>query len=335
MSGMDFSKWLNNEYLSNHPEYGWIKEASSKSVKKSIMNAEAAFKRFFKGLGNFPRFKRKGKSDVKMYFVRNGAKSPIECERHRIKIPTLGWVRFKEKGYIPTDDSIRSGTVSIRAGRYYVSVLADVPQDTEIVADGRPIGIDLGIKEFAVCSDGVIYKNINKTKEVFRLERKLRREQRRLSRKFENKKKGGATQGRNIERQKLEVQRIHARLDNIRTDYINKVVSRTVKAKPSHVTIENLNIRGMMRNRHLSKAVASQKFFEFRTKLTDKCHQFGTELRIADRWFPSSKVCHECGCVKVDLKLSDRVYGCECGYVADRDYNASLNLRDCVDYEVA
>ena len=335
VSGMDFSKWLNNEYLSNHPEYGWIKEASSKSVKKSIMNAEAAFKRFFKGLGNFPRFKRKGKSDVKMYFVRNGAKSPIECERHRIKIPTLGWVRFKEKGYIPTDDSIRSGTVSIRAGRYYVSVLADVPQDTEIVADGRPIGIDLGIKEFAVCSDGVIYKNINKTKEVFRLERKLRREQRRLSRKFENKKKGGATQGRNIERQKLEVQRIHARLDNIRTDYINKVVSRTVKAKPSHVTIENLNIRGMMRNRHLSKAVASQKFFEFRTKLTDKCHQFGTELRIADRWFPSSKVCHECGCVKVDLKLSDRVYGCECGYVADRDYNASLNLRDCVDYEVA
>ena len=147
--------------------------------------------------------------------------------------------------------------------------------------------------------------------------------------------KGVATR-QNIQKQKLKVQNLHQRLDNIRTDYINKTIAEIVKTKPSYITIEDLNISGMMKNRHLSKAIAQQKFFEFRTKLLVKCNEYGIELRIADRFYPSSKTCHNCGCVKSDLKLSDRTYHCdECGYTEDRDYNASLNLRDCPTYKIA
>lgn len=336
VSGMDFSKWLNNEYIPEHPEFGWIKDVSSKAVKRSIMNAETAFKRFFKHQSHFPNFKKKSKSDVKMYFVKTDAKSIIACERHRIKIPTLGWVRLKEKGYLPTNYIIKSGSVSCKAGRYYVSVLVDIPDFFSVDHNtNNGIGIDLGIKEFATISTGNIYRNINRTKEVTRLEKKLKREQRSLSRMYENKKKGGTTQGQNIERQKLKVQIIHWKLDNIRTDYINKVIAEIVKTKPSYVTIEDLNVSGMMKNKHLSKAVAGQKFYEFRTKLINKCKECGIEVRIANRWYPSSKICHDCGCIKNNLKLSDRIYTCDCGYTADRDFNASLNLMDCIDYKVA
>ncbi len=336
-SAIDFSKWLNNEYLPHQTEYSWIKEVSSKSVKQSINNAYGAFLKFFKKQSKFPRFKKKGKSDVKMYFVKTDAKSTIWCERHRIKIPTLGWVRLKEKGYIPTTKSglvIKSGTVSEKAGRYYVSVLIEIP-NTSIKQPSNPgIGIDLGIKDLAICSDGNIYSNINKTQEVKHLEKKLKREQRSLSRMYENKKKGESTQ-KNIHKQKRKIQKIYYRLDNIRTDYINKTIAEIVKTKPSYIAIEDLNVSGMMKNRHLSNAVAQQKLFEFRTKLVSKCHQNNIELRIVNRWFPSSKICNYCGNIKKDLKLSDRIYKCECGYEEDRDFNASLNLRDTNEYKIA
>ena len=167
------------------------------------------------------------------------------------------------------------------------------------------------------------------------LEKQLRREQRRLSRKYENLKKGESAQKKNIHKQKLRVQKLHHRIDNIRTDYINKTIAEIVKTKPSYITIEDLNVSGMMKNRHLSKAVASQKFYEFRRKLKMKCGNHGIELRVVDRFYPSSKLCHCCGQIKRDLKLSDRVYKCNCGYVEDRDFNASLNLRDAKIYNVA
>ena len=336
MSGKSFSVWLNNEYIPNNPDKLWIKEVSSKSVKKSIENGYTAFTRFFKHQSAFPKFKKKDKSDVKMYFVRTNAKAIIYCERHRIKIPTLGWVRLKEKGYIPTTKSglvIKSGTVSKKAGRYYVSVLVDAPQKEVEKPTNQGIGIDLGIKNLAICSNKQVFENINKSKEVKRLEKKLKREQRSLSRMYENKKKGESTL-KNIQKQKRKVQRIYRRLYNIRTDYINKTIAEIVKTKPSYITIEDLNIRGMMKNKHLSKAISQQKLYEFRTKLTNKCHQNNIELRIVDRWFPSSKICNCCGNIKKDLKLSNRTYTCDCGYVADRDYNASLNLRDCKDYKI-
>lgn len=173
-----------------------------------------------------------------------------------------------------------------------------------------------------------------------KLDKKIKREQRCLSRKYENYKKNnnkekGVTTQQNIQKQKLRVQKLYHRLNNIRIDYLNKIVSELVKTKPMWITIEDLNVSGMMKNRHLSKAIAQQKFFEFRTKLLKKCNDYGIELRVVDRFYPSSKTCHNCGCIKADLKLSDRTYHCnECGYITDRDYNASLNLRDCRTYTV-
>ena len=344
VSGMTFSKWLNNEFIPNNSEFSWIKDVSSKSVKQSIMNAERAFKNFFKGKSKFPKLKKKNKANVKMYFVKTDARVIISCERHRIKIPTLGWVRLKEKGYIPTNPNthiIKSGTISCKAGRYYVSVLVEQEETPKLSLSGFGIGIDLGLKDFAICSNGKIYKNINKGYQVRKLEKKLKREQRSLSRKYESYKKqnnilkGGATR-QNIQKQKLRVQKLHQRLENIRADYTNKVISDLAKTKPMWITIEDLNVSGMMKNRHLSKSIAQQKFFEFRVKLLAKCNEYGIELRVADRFYPSSKTCHKCGCIKSDLKLSDRIYTCsECGYTADRDFNASLNLRDCQTYRIA
>ena len=337
MTGKSFSLWLNNEYIPDNPDKTWIREVYSKAVKKSIEDGCTAFTRFFKHQSDFPKFKKKGKSDVKMYFVRNNPKD-CQCERHRLKIPTLGWVRIKEKGYIPTTRDgymIRSGTVSVKAGRFYVSVLVEIPDVNIDNNSNEGIGIDLGLKDFAIISNGKTYRNINKSAGLKKLEKQLIREQRSLSRKYENLKKGESTQRANIQKQKLKVQKLHHKMDNIRTDYINKTIAEIVKTKLSYITIEDLNVKGMMKNRCLSKAVASQKFYEFRKRLKAKCDEKGIELRVADRFYPSSKTCHHCGSIRKNLKLSDRIYRCECGYVADRDLNAALNLKDAKTYKIA
>lgn len=342
VSGMDFSKWLNNEYIPNNPDKDWIKEVSSKATKQAIMNGEKAFKRFFKGESGFPKFKKKKNKNVKAYFPKNN-KTDWTIERHRVKVPTLGFVRLKEFGYIPVNSIVKSGTVSQKADRYYVSIL--VEEDVNYNNSNsnqyyKGIGIDLGLKDFAICSNGLTKKNINKTKTVKKVEKKLKREQRKLSRKYEslklrNKKEKGEATRQNIEKQIVEVQKLHQRLTNIRTDYINKTVNEFIKQKPSFITIEDLAISNMMKNRHLSKAVAQQKFYEFRTKLEYKCKLNGVELRIVDRFYPSSKLCSCCGNIKKDLKLSDRVYKCECGNVMDRDFQASVNLRNAKIYKIA
>ena len=337
MSGKSFSVWLNKEYLPKNPDKLWMKEVSSKSVKRSIENGCVAFTRFFKHQSAFPNLKKKGKSDVKMYFVKNNPKD-CRCERHRMNIPSLGWVRMKEKGYVPTTKDgyvIKSGHVSIKADRYYVSVLIEIPNNKIADNSKEGIGIDLGLKDFAIVSNGKTYKNINKSAKLKKLEKQLIREQRSLSRKYENLKEGESTQRANIQKQTLKVQKVHHKIDNIRTDYINKTIAEMVKTKPSYITIEDLNVSGMMKNKHLSKAVASQKFYEFRTKLQAKCKENGIELRVVDRWYPSSKTCHCCGAIRKDLKLSDRIFECDCGYIEDRDFNAALNLRDATTYEVA
>ena len=337
MSGKSFSVWLNNEYLPKNPDKLWMKEVSSKSVKRSIENGCVAFTRFFKHQSAFPNFKKKGKSDVKMYFVKNNPKD-CRCERHRMNIPSLGWVRIKEKGYVPTTKDgyvMKSGHVSIKADRYYVSVLIEIPNNKTADNSNEGIGIDLGLKDFAIVSNGKTYKNINKSAKLKKLEKQLIREQRSLSRKYENLKKGESTQRANIQKQTLKVQKLHHKIDDIRIDYINKTIAEMVKTKPSYITIEDLNVSGMMKNKHLSKAVASQKFYEFRTKLQAKCKENGIELRVVDRWYPSSKTCHCCGAIRKDLKLSDRIFQCDCGYIEDRDFNAALNLRDATTYEVA
>ena len=340
VSGMDFSKWLNNEYIPNNQDKKWIKEVSSKATKQSIMNGDKAFKDFFKKAKGFPKFKKKKNQDVKAYFPKNN-KTDWTLERHRVKIPTLGWVRLKEFGYIPKNSVVKSGTVSQKADRYYVSILVEDDYIEVSKSTNEGVGIDLGVKEFVVCSDGIKFKNINKTSTVKKIEKKLKREQRKLSRKYEslkirnkNIKEGRATR-LNIQKQVVKVQKLHQRLTNIRTDYINKIVSSIIKQKPSYITIEDLNVKGMMKNKHLSKAIASQKFFEFKTKLTFKCKENHIELRIVDRFYPSSKTCSNCGEIKQDLKLSDRIYKCDCGLTIDRDLNSSINLKNAKEYKIA
>jgi putative transposase len=342
VSGMDFSKWLNNEFIPNNPKYSWIKNVSSKAVKQSIMNGEKAFKRFFKKQSKFPRFKKKKNQDVKVYFPKNN-KTDWTVERHRVKIPTIGWVRLKEFGYISVKDNITSGTVSQKAGRYYLSVLVDEDIKVQNNNINPGIGIDLGVKDFAIVSNlEESYKNINKTKKVKKLEKKLKREQRKLSRKYEslklrnkNKEKGEATR-QNIQKQVVQVQKLHQKLANIRENYINQVINDIVKTKPSFITIEDLNVRGMMKNKHLARSIAQQKFYQFKTKLQYKCMLNGIELRIVDRFYPSSKMCSECGVINTTLKLSDRIYICtECGCVIDRDKNASINLANAKTYKIA
>ena len=349
VSGMDFSKWLNNEYIPNNQEMKWIKEVSSKATKQAIMNGDKSFRDFFKKAKGFPRFKKKKNQDVKAYFPKNN-KTDWTLERHRVKIPTLGWVRLKEFGYIPVNSIVKSGTVSQKADRYYVSILVE---ETDIKIsnsnigikifnhNNEGIGIDLGIKDFAICSNGNKFKNINKTSTIKKVEKKLKREQRKLSRKYESLKirnkniREGRATSQNIQKQIVKVQKLHQRLTNIRTDYINKIVSSIIKQKPSYITIEDLNVKGMMKNKHLSKAIASQKFFEFKTKLMSKCKQNDVELRIVDRFYPSSKTCSQCGKIKKDLKLSDRIYKCDCGFTIDRDLNASINLKNAKEYKIA
>ncbi|HAT4214524.1 transposase [Clostridium perfringens] len=340
VSGMDFSKWLNNEYIPNNQEMKWIKEVSSKATKQAIMNGDKSFRDFFKKAKGFPKFKKKKNQDVKAYFPKNN-KTDWTIERHRVKIPTLGWIRLKEFGYIPVNSIVKSGTVSQKADRYYVSILVEETDIKISNPNNAGVGIDLGIKEFAVCSDGIKFKNINKTSTVKKVEKKLKREQRKLSRKYEslkirnkNIKEGRATR-QNIQKQIIKVQKLHQRLTNIRTDYINKIVSSIIKQKPSYITIEDLNVKGMMKNKHLSKAITSQKFFEFKTKLTVKCKENHIELRIVDRFYPSSKTCSQCGKVKKDLKLSDRIYKCDCGFTIDRDLNSSINLKNAKEYKIA
>lgn len=343
MSADDFDKYINHE-VKTQEEFKWIDETcGSKARKKAICNAETSFKRFFKGQSMFPRFKKKKNQDIKAYYPKNN-KGDWIVERNKIKIPTLKWVHLKEKGYIPTKLNVISGTISFKAGKYYVSVIVETQNYNDYsILTNEGIGIDLGIKDLAIVSNiDKPFKNINKTKEVKRLEKKLKHEQRKLSRKYESLKernkniKGGKATRQNIQKQVDKVQKLHYKLTNIRENYINQTVNTIVKQKPSFITIEDLNVKGMMKNKHLARAVAQQKFYQFRVKLQYKCMLNGIELRIVDRFYPSSKLCSECGSIDKTLKLSDRVYVCkECGFIIDRDKNASINLANAKIYKVA
>ena len=335
MSGYDFSKWLNNEYRKSNCDKLWIWEVSSKAVKQSIMNADTAYKKFLKGEAGFPNFKKRNGQPVSMYIPRNN-NGDLMIERHKGKIPTLGWVRFKECGYVPRKGKAVSVTITKRAGRYFASFLFEISTANPVSTTSEGIGIDLGVKSFAVISDGRTYPNINKTERARKLIRRLKREQRKFSRKIHKlKQRKEETASKkckrsNLDKQRLKVQRAYMKLSNKRHDYINKTVHEIVSTRPEYITIEDLNVSGMLKNRHLSRAISECEFYYFRALLERKCREYGIQLRIANRFYASSKTCSSCGNIKRDLKLKDRVYECtECGLIIDRDYNAALNLRSC------
>ena len=337
VSAFDFSKYINNVYLPNNPDKKWIKEVSSKSVKQAMIYGEKAFKNFFKGLSSFPVFKKKGKNELGAYFVKDNKKD-FEFYRHKIKIPTLKFVRVKEYGYIPKNANIKSGTISKKADRYFLSLVMEV-EDTikETNTNTKGLGIDLGIKDTAICSDGRVFKNINKTKKVKKIKKKLKREQRKMSRSVEYSKanKIKLKECKNFNKKKLKVQRLFYRLNCIRDDYNNKMVNEITRTKLKYITIEDLKVSNMLKNKHLSKAIQEQNFFSIRTKLINKCKERNIELRLVDTFYPSSKTCSCCGSIKKDLKLNDRIYKCSnCGLEIDRDYNASINLEKAQVYKV-
>ena len=337
VSAFEFSKYINNVYLPSNPNKKWIKDVSSKSIKQAMIYGEKAFKNFFKGLSSFPVFKKKGKNEIGAYFVKNN-KTDFKFYRHKIKIPTLKFVRVKEYGYIPKNANIKSGTISKKADRYFLSLVIEINDIVKTEnANTKGLGIDLGIKDTAVCSDGRIFKNINKTKKMKKLKKKLKREQRSLSRSIEysKSKKINLKELKNFNKKKLKLQRIFYRLNCIRNDYNNKIVNEITRAKLKYITIEDLKVSNMIKNKHLSKAIQEQNFFAIRTKLINKCKERNIELRLVDTFYPSSKTCSCCREIKKDLKLNDRIYKCSsCGLEIDRDYNASINLEKAKVYKI-
>ena len=337
VSAFDFSKYINNVYLPNNPDKKWIKDVSSKSVSKAMVYGEKAFKNFFKGLSSFPVFKKKGKNELGAYFVKDNKKD-FEFYRHKIKIPTLKFVRVKEYGYIPKNAIIKSGTISKIADRYFLSLVMEVEDAIkETNTNTKGLGVDLGIKDTAICSDGRVFRNINKTKKVKKMKKKLKREQRKMSRSVEYSKsnKIKLKECKNFNKKKLKVQRLFYRLNCIRDNYNNKMVDEITRTKLKYITIEDLKVSNMMKNKHLSRAIQEQNFYAIRTKLVNKCKERNIELRLVDTFYPSSKTCSCCGNIKKDLKLNDRIYKCgNCGLEIDRDYNASINLEKAKNYKV-
>ena len=337
VSAFDFSKYINNVYLLNNPDKKWIKDVSSKSVKQAMIYGEKAFKRFFKGLNSFPVFKKKGRNELGAYFVKDGKKD-FEFYRHKIKIPTLKFVRVKEYGYVPKNANIKSGTITKIADRYFLSLVIEVDDTIKATnTNTKGLGVDLGIKDIAICSNGMVFKNINKTKKIKKIKKKIKREQRKMARSVEYSKsnKIKLKECKNFNKKKLKVQKIFYRLNCIRDDYNNKMVDEITRTKLKYITIEDLKVSNMMKNKHLSKAIQEQNFFSIRTKLINKCKERNIELRLVDTFYPSSKTCSCCGSIKKDLKLNDRIYKCcNCGLEIDRDHNASINLEKAKVYKI-
>ena len=323
-------------------DYFWLNNVSNNVTKQAIKDACEAYKNFFKGYTKFPRFKSKKHSVPKFYqdnlkiqFTDTHVKVEGFANSKKKNRQKLNWIRLAEHGRIPTDCKYYNPRIKYDGLNWWITVGVDCKPINNILKTNG-IGIDLGIKDLAICSDGNTYKNINKTKKVKQLEKRKRRLQRSISRKYELNKKGGRyCKTNNIIKSEKELLKLNHRLTNIRHNYIHQTTSEIIQRKPSYITIEDLNVKGMMKNKHISKSVQQQCLYEVARQLQYKCSWNGIELRQVSRWYPSSKTCHECGYINKELKWYHRTYKCPiCGYVEDRDYNASLNLRDMNEYKI-
>ena len=320
--------------LKKQQDYQWLNNISNNVTKQAIKDACNTYKRFFKGYCKFPKFKSKKQSipaffqdSIKLKFTDTHVKVEGFSMRKRRNKQKLNWIRLCEKGRIPIDCKYFNPRFTYDGLHWYVSVGIEMA-DNDNFPSNEGIGIDLGIKDLAICSDGITYKNINKTKHVKKIEKRKRRLQRSISRRYEKNKKGVSyCKTSNIIKKAKELLKVIKRLTNIRQNHLHQTTTEIIKRKPSFICIEDLNVSGMMKNRHLAKAVQQQSFYEFRKMIEYKSKWNNIPIIIADRFFPSSKLCSCCGRIKKDLKLSDRTYKCECGNIIDRDYQASLNLK--------
>ncbi len=310
--------------LKQTEELNWLNDYSNNITKQAIKDACNAYYKFFKGLSDKPKFKSRKKSQPKFY----QDTEKIRFETGKVRLEKIGRVKLSEKDRIPENVKYTNPRVKFDGLHWYISVGIKVEQEN-VTLTGESIGIDVGVKNLAVSSNvEKPYENINKTRKVRKLEKKLHRLQRRVSNKYEKNKDGRSyVKTSNIIKLERTIRKEHKRLDNIRTDNKQKVTTDIVKTKPSRVVMENLNISGMMKNKHLSKAIAQQGLYEFKQMIQYKCQKKGIEFIEADKWYPSSKICSECGHVKTKLSLSEREFRCECcGIVINRDKNAAINL---------
>lgn len=341
ISGYEYSKLLNHSL--DRPD--WLRKSPSKAVKQAILNAHTSMQNYVSGKTGKPKFKKKTTYNS-FYLI-----GTIKVERHRIFLPKLKWVRLKEFGYIPKN--VKSATLSMKNGRYYVSCLVHEHKDERIVTTNEGIGIDFGLKNQFITKNETI-PSINKSDKIRKLEKKLRRLQRSLSRKYEQnmdkvyyksgKKKGQLKnfkwkrplyQCKNINKQRLVISKLHERIARIRTDYNYKALQSILKQKPRFIVIEDLNVLGLMKNKYLSNAISKAQWYISRSFLINHCNKLGIELRLAPRFYPSSKLCSNCGYHNKELKLNQRTWTCpNCKIVHDRDINASINLEQCTTYTV-
>lgn len=306
--------------LKKTKEYSWLYEVSNNVAKQAVKDLCEAYKRFFKGISNKPKFKSRKYS--RMSFYNDNIK--LKTKKNSVLIEKVGWIKTSE--YVPIVKKYINPRVSFDGKYWYLSV--GVEQDSpkqELTIEH--IGIDLGIKELAICSNGMKFKNINKSKIVKKAEKRLRRLERQVSRKYEMNKEGSCfVKTSNIIKLEKTIRLIHRRLKSIRYNHLHQVTNAIVKTKPCKIVMEDLNIMGMMKNRHLAKAIAKQKLYEFIRQMKYKCEKYGIKFMQVGRFYPSSKTCSRCGMIKKKLKLSDRIYRCECGLEIDRDWNAAINL---------
>ncbi len=312
----------------------WLKEISANVVKQAIKDADKARWKYINGQSGKPKYKSKHRSKPSFYVNYESLKRT----NTGFKGEVIGEIKTSEPlPNLKKGEKYSNPRISFDGRNWFLSIGYKIkckPQKLTNVS----LGIDAGIKELAVCSDGKFYGNINKTSEVKRLEKKLKRQSRKLSRKLlantksyaKNRKpiyKTPLKEMKNIQKQNKVINKLHKTLTDIRNNYLHQTSNEIVKTKPSRIVMETLNIQGMRKNKHLAKAISDQKLFEFKRQIKYKCQKYCIEFVEVDMFFPSSKLCSKCGNKKVDLKLKDRVYKCECcGFEIDRDLNASINL---------
>ena len=310
--------------LKKDKEFKWLNEVSSKVTQESIRNLDKAFKSFFNKQSKYPKFKTKRKSKQSFY---------VRCDSlyftdDMCNIEKIGKVRFKTNYSIPKNCKYSNPYCSYNGRCWVLTFSVEVEENQTALNEDLSIGIDLGVKDLATCSNGDVFKNINKTKRIKNLKSKLKHLQRSISRKYEDNKQGSKfVKTNNIIKLEKQVKQIYRKLSNIRNNYIHQTTNKIIKHYPYRIVVEDLNVIGMMKNKHLSKAIAEQGFYEFMRQIKYKCEFNGIEFIQVDRFYPSSKTCSCCGFIKKDLKLNDRNYKCDkCGLEIDRDYNASINL---------